>query len=336
MASKRTLRALKRTLTDRQVGLRTAVLVLGDGLNLQAAEDEGIAKPDSWQQVMRQLWRKIGVTGDLYNHLPRSVPLMWDHLVCEWSYANRVPLHQAYADVQDLLAEKLRRFELKAQAASLYGRLLQAGFRDLISLNVDRRLILHSGREELSQPKNGDHDLFSQHSRVDNGNGGFTRVWYPHGSTHDPSTIRLGREDHGKMLLDLEDRRSGLMRDWMIQVHVETVWNDHGSFGVFEDQLEPPKKFHARWSPNASNWYHLFFIAPLIVIGARLSVDEWPIWWLLHQRARNFVPFSPAQRQKTFYLTVEREDHSDLMGGPGGLELVNFSSYKSLWNFVLS
>jgi hypothetical protein len=72
-------------------------------------------------------------------------------------------------------------------------------------------------------------------------------------------------------------------------------------------------------------------------VGVSLTTDDWPLWWLLHQRARNFVPFEKDdfyQIPETFYLTVKDGDTSHLEGSPAGIELVKFESYDSMWLFI--
>jgi hypothetical protein len=82
-------------------------------------------------------------------------------------------------------------------------------------------------------------------------------------------------------------------------------------------------------------WYDLFFLAPLIFIGARLPLEEWPIWWLLHQRARNYVPFPRSAAQQAFCLIAASDAKRHLERQPCDIEFVEFPSHDDMWAFVL-
>ena len=57
MPSKRTLEALRSVLSERQDDLRTCVLVVGDGLNLQG-RGASVDRTHSWDHVLSGLWRQ--------------------------------------------------------------------------------------------------------------------------------------------------------------------------------------------------------------------------------------------------------------------------------------
>jgi hypothetical protein len=124
---------------------------------------------------------------------------------------------------------------------------------------------------------------------------------------------------HALTIHDLEALRSELM----------DKWRDG-------DRLKDPDEFYRfrrRWTRN---WVDLFFTAPLIFLGTSLSVDDWPLWWLLHQRARNFTAFTPAKRPKTYVLAAEPDDLSHLKGSPADIEVIKFATHNDLWKFFLA
>jgi hypothetical protein len=80
----------------------------------------------------------------------------------------------------------------------------------------------------------------------------------------------------------------------------------------------------------------VFLCAPLVFIGASLPMDDWPLWWLLHQRARYFVPFRGREIAETFYLTSRPHEVGHVANGAAGLEMVTFPTDDDMWHFVLA
>jgi hypothetical protein len=342
MASKRIVEALRRVLGGRQGGLRTCVLVVGDGLNVQAQGGAGADGTDAWDHVLKSLWRQANGKASDYTHLPASMPTKWDALLNLWCARFQLRHDEADRRLRAVLCRRLQRLEHASKPMALYDRLLKARFRDVISLNLDRRLTRHGRHEHVLAPSEKTSDPMRRHTLVRHPDGLETRVWHAHGDAGDAESVCLGVGRHTELLVDLEDRRRSLMEAWMEQVLVGyTPWEEHPSgsrtsAGIFERRLQKPKKCFARRGPKAASWYDLFFLAPLAFIGASLHLDEWPLWWLLHQRARNFVAFDPRDGQNTFFLTAEPEAHLHIKGQPAGIELVDFPSYTALWDFVLT
>jgi hypothetical protein len=330
--------ALERVLSQRSKdGQRTAVPVVGNGLNIQAALEAGVDPADDWPVMLRGIAKEMRMGSEEFDQLPDSAPLSWDALV-EWkARADRCTLEDADSLLKQRLASQLTAAEERTKALPLYGRVLAAGFENIVSLSIDRRLALHSGQETLVTEKEGWRpSVFDRHSSIPHADGRPARIWYPHGDSALAGCIRLGTLDHTWMLRDLEDRRAYLITDWSESVRIGWSGPEGGSrMGVMRRQLRPPKRYYEMRRSFVSSWYDLFFLAPLIFIGAQLPLEEWPIWWLLHQRARNYVPFPRSAAQPTFYLTAAGVAKRHLEGQPCDIEVVEFPSHDDMWAFVL-
>ena len=79
-------------------------------------------------------------------------------------------------------------------------------------------------------------------------------------------------------------------------------------------------------------------MSPLLFVGCGLGSDEFPLWWSLHQRARNQARLPPDQRQPAVVLTVRPCDGGNpaphLEGGPAGVSTVLFDSWSDLWSWL--
>jgi hypothetical protein len=308
---------LRRVLQLRnKFGARTAVLVLGDGLNRQALSQDSYRGKLSWNSILRRIANRSGVSPNQFAELPQSTPLLWDLLVTTRASSRRGDLDSAEAELCKELAVELDRLERLRSHYDVYRKIRSIWFENILSFNVDRRLALSEDvdtfvpREGLS----GD-PVFVRHDVILRRGCG-TRIWYPYGDTQNPETFRLGRGSHAEMIRDLEDRRTFLMLDWSQR----------------EPKLRPPDIVYQERLETLSTWYDLFFLAPLIFVGVKLSLEAWPLWWLLHQRARNFVPFEEDQIPATLYLKHKTEACPELMGGPCEIQTIEFNSYDELWD----
>lgn len=85
------------------------------------------------------------------------------------------------------------------------------------------------------------------------------RFWYPHGSTHDPSLLKLGTREYSKCLSQVERLRKHSKK------------KEKESSDVID-----------------TSWYHQLIVNPVLILGAELSNAEWDIWFALVNRERNF------------------------------------------------
>jgi hypothetical protein len=151
-----------------------------------------------------------------------------------------------------------------------------------------------------------------------------TRVWCPYGDTSLARSIDPGHAAFDARLMELEQARASLM----------DAHNDH-AYG-YGAGLRPPIYIYPRRWHSPDTWTELFLCAPLVFIGTSLPPDDWPLWWLLHQRARYFVPFEDWEVAETFYLTSRPSAVGHVANGAAGLELITFRSDDDMWRFVLN
>jgi hypothetical protein len=169
---------------------------------------------------------------------------------------------------------------------------------------------------------------FYKHDVVSHREGLVTRIWYPYGDTCDGSSIIVGTKNFATQLMDLESERSQMMHDW-VKSRVKS-WSYPGAKP--HATLMAADQFYEKCRGGPS-WYRMFFAAPLIIVGASLPLEDWPIWWLLHQRARNLTVL-PGKIPPTFFLTAQGEARPHLSGRPSEIEVAEFPSHDALWKFV--
>jgi hypothetical protein len=249
-------------------------------------------------------------------------------LVERHARAKNVNLHSAEKTLRATLCKRLKQVESKRlESKTLYEEILNANFANIIWFNMDRRIVRHIPVSRFAKVPTSHSSL---HHRVrlnrrDNEQHG-TNIWFPYGDINTPASIQIGHADYDLRLMQFEDYRDGMMNSWF-------DWN--GSYSQYE--LRPPSEVYRRLWNQVKSWYDLFFLAPLIFVGVSLSRDDWPLWWLLHQRARNFVPFRNDETYScpnTFFLTCKDADTDHLKGTPAGIELVEFDPYDSMWSFL--
>jgi hypothetical protein len=318
VAGEREREELNLILCDRVLGLRTCMLSVGDGLNLQVAKERGRRRPDDWGKLLREIWRESGVQPPA-GPTGLGSPLTWHRLVDARWRKQGGSWAQAEAASRKALVEGLRGLEHSCpKTRSLYTDILGAGFAHVLSFNVDRRLLLAS-RTPLVEDRAG-RDFLTQRVSLESKGAGGTNVWFPYGSTFAEKTLHLGYAEFDRRLMGFESRRAGAMEDWF--------------YG--RDYMRPLKDvFEERW-PDVESWYDLFFLAPLVFVGTSLSPSDWPLWWLLHQRERNVTPVPARRRPPTFYLTAEEADVSHLEGRPAGIRVVRFPTFDAMWEYLRS
>jgi len=286
-----TLIQLERTFAARAAAGRTCVPIIGAGVNIQAAMQDGARNTNDWDGLLTRVSEEVGVDGPL----PPTPLAKWETLLRRWSAQKRVEPFKAEEQLQSFVCRELRSHETASSRYSLYGEFLDAGFADIISLNFDRQIALHRKNEHFVAPKR--RDLLFRHSVAST-----TRIWYPHGDTRKSATLKLGVRKYGTLIGTLERERTRIM-------------------AAHRANARPDSRSH---------WLDLILLgAPLVFIGCGLAADEWPLWWLLHQRARNCGPAA-----ETWMLSTKGSTAPHLAGSPSGVNVVEFDSHQKLWEFV--
>lgn len=332
MPSEREAVVVEQLLRESNAGRRTCVPVLGSGVNIQAAKLDSQQCTDDWEGLLRRVAEKIQMSHAEFQSLPESNLMRWETMVRQCAITGGIESYRAEGELQKLVCVELRKQERVSAGSRLYGELLGARFLDIVSLNFDRRVALHSGREKFRAAPRGqgirgaDESIF-RHSMITHDDGAATRVWYPHGDTKKMSTLKFGVRKYGDYVAGLERQRSSTMAHWK-----------EASSESRKTGLIPPRgfdtvlrfgKLQRRWL----TWPSIFLTCPLMFIGCSLAWDEWPLWWLMHQRARIFAHFPIQERPPSVCLCVG-ELPENLQGRPAELDVVQFPSFDELWSVV--
>jgi hypothetical protein len=252
-----------------QTGMRSALLWVGNGLHVQAARETGLHDTDFWLDAMHHIVRAVGLND--VGSLLSGEPLVWDRLV-KRATELQSDSRSAEQKLRRLLLDQLIIIEEERRSLPLYGRLLDSCFENILSFNIDRILVRHSLRGNCEATDSG---KLSEYDQIPVGAGLSTRIWYPYGHTRAESSMRLGTTDHSFRLMDLEQVRSSVMHDW-----VESRGLSRPSSGAKSyTNLRTPNQFYTRARLNPRGWHGLAFAAPVIIVGCRLPLEDWPIWW---------------------------------------------------------
>ncbi len=332
--------ALSRVLAERLPdGRRRAVPVFGSGLNLQAALAAGAARneEDDWAGLLDRVAEHLGIAADLPHRDLASMTARWEAFLWRVAGASNVQASVAEANLCRVVTQELRALESATAERRFYGRVLRAGFADIVSLNFDRRLALHGRSRAMSTavppPLPGVHERLEpslyRHARVVRRRQE-TRIFFPHGDTARPDTLKLGVRAYGRYIDDLEAARARHKAS-----EKRFVAHKSRTMGAAAARAAWPDAVRAL-APGRLSWVDLFLTAPLVFVGCGLSTDEWPLWWTLHQRARNAARWAPERRQPTFALGFgDANPPAHLAGAPAGVQYVAFESPAALWDALL-
>jgi hypothetical protein len=351
-------------------GDRIMVPVLGSGVNLQAAWEVG-SQAVNWDQLLRDIEGDEGISWP--DGPPRSMTARWEGLLQRQELLQASEREEELAglvadaldDQSDLIWEAAR-----GEAPPLYRQLLSAGFRDLMTLNFDDRIVRASLEALLFKPSSprgqrpGRQTSFGAlrqlYQRWHLRDPAFSRLWQLHGRTGAPATILLGVARYGRSIegLDLAwqrfksaerdfaraGRRDRTLfadpvprRGW--HRRQRDAWLEHRrARGPWTLRGRPTSRAVYRRPFDALSWLDVFMMSPLLFVGCGLGSDEFPLWWSLHQRARNQARLPPDQRQPAVVLTVRPCDGGNpaphLEGGPAGVSTVLFDSWSDLWSWL--
>jgi hypothetical protein len=318
-------------------GARRLVLVVGAGLNAAAA---GPGSAHSWIALLRGVEEDLSADGvDVPRPLPTSATAHWEALLQAMT-ASLPELSPADAErrLRNAVAARLRPFEDEAPQRPLFAEVLTWGLRDVVSLNFDLSLVRAAGEQRLSHAISREdlpalrrklgrhlpHDASLYRRAELPGAVATTRVWYPHGDTGRAETIKLGVHAYGRTIRGLEHAAGAYHRE-------EKQHEDRGG-GAWRDAL--------RELPLGSlSWATVLLGSPILFLGVGLSLEEWPLWWLLHRRSRLHARLPPTERPGTWTVLArggpgEPPIPPHLLGRPAGLEVVDVADHPAVWTLV--
>ncbi|MGE0325665.1 MAG: hypothetical protein AB7K71_14705 [Polyangiaceae bacterium] len=300
-------------------GQRRLAVVVGSGLNVQA----GVR--DSWLALLERIATEARIERAAKDRLMQmlnqtggsGMTSIWEAFLCELANADEAP-HQVEQRLQRDVAELLREtHERKAAELEFFQAFVDLGFADILSLNFDRSLLIATGGEDIS----GDGTLTRR------GRAGGSRVWYPHGDTKLCRSIRLGVRSYGVYIKELDSAYRGYRQMRRAAKGAATAPQRGASGAEHRPAVASPR-----------NWLEAAMTQPLLFVGCGLSTDEWPLWWVLHQRARDQARRPQRHRDPCFVLCAGAMERISphLRSGPAGLRLLHAPSHGESWRQLSS
>ena len=312
--------------------ITNVVPIIGSGFNMQASKLEGETQMLNWDTLIKEIIAEFGIEA---NDLPTSFIRKWEtvlRIVAVNTRGYRPYLTER--DLQKKVQQILNDFENNSKDYALYKKLLDVGFKDIISLNFDRSLSLAGGIKSiksLADEKSKDGVTLYRHSQLSNESN--TRIWYPHGDTKRLDTIKLGVRKYGVYINWIESMRGSYMNRWYEEDKIYCSYN-------YRDWIPPEEwdKIVRTWT-EPSSWVNIFKSAPLLFIGCSLLPDEWPLWYLLNQRARQTAFLdqkgSPDNRPETIVLSAGSNRPMHLSNEPEYIKNIHFKSYDAMWETLI-
>lgn len=312
------------------------VPIIGSGVNMQAAFMEGDKERLDWEKLISDIVEECGVTDPKLLELPNSFIRKWESVLRVVAINTRGYMpYKTEHDLQKKVKEILNKFEDQSKNYGLYKTILDGGFKDIISLNFDRCLSLAGNTNTIksfSEEKSKDAMPLYRHGIVKNAQK--TRIWYPHGDTKRFDTIKLGIRKYGMYINWVENLRGTYMNKWKEEDKI--YCNNH-----FRDWIPPTEwdKTVRTWT-TAASWVNVFKSAPLLFIGCSLLNDEWPLWYLLNQRARQTAFLDQKgsfdERPATIVLSAGgKTPPLHLQKEPEYIVNIHFETYDEMWKTVL-
>jgi hypothetical protein len=292
-------------------GRRDLVPMIGTGFNARAGESV------SWRGLLEKL---AGARAAARLPDPRGIvgnaTFVWEALLCDSAAAENCIPSLAESRLQARVAEVLTATYSIGGITRVYAqKFLDYRFRDIVSFNFDYGLLTSEPRWS---GRGADHfNSIHTHARTAGG----TRVWYPHGSVRRPESILLGVRLYGMQIQHLEQAREQFKL-------TEKQLKQHAG-----DRASTDEERRALWTAHrerAESWVAQAMNAPIVCVGLGMGREEWPLWWLFNQRARNH-----ARRKisvPVFVLLPAWEaDALRVVAGLAGLTLLTYESYQEGW-----
>lgn len=285
-------------------GQRRLTVVVGSGFNMQA----GLR--DSWLSLLEGVARNAQIEPRAKAQLRRTLgqtraagmTSIWEAFLCALACAEQAP-HQVEAALQLKVASALQAtHEVEAPGLNFYRAFAEHDFADIISLNFDRSLLIANGQPDVAGATSLDR----------RGYAGRSRVWFPHGDTQKHRSIRLGVRSYGTYIEALEQAR-----------------------GAYEGRHRRQHSRGPEFVHPPRNWVEAALGSPLLFVGCGLSSDEWPLWWVLHQRARNHARAASTQAldsaANSCFVMCAGEVPEHLRAKPAGIRIVRAKTHRLCW-----
>jgi len=302
-------------------GVRWVVPLIGSGWNAQA-----VGTAFGWRDLLAEIRKATGLTFELPppELTVGNTTLIWERMLYDLAFQTRRYPSEVEAKLQNVVARCLREFYPVGGVTSAFARrFLGLGFRDVLSFNFDQGLLT----EDCTwHPAPRPLDPISSHCRVDG-----VRVWYPHGTVCDPSSIQLGLRAYGKQITELETARQAYKATER-ELFGEPSWDPVTKAPV-------PRTMDDQWRvwgehrDLAHSWVASAMNSTLLFAGLSLGREEWPLWWFLNQRARNHARRNLSWEFPTFAILIRKEAEALATAASlVNITLLPVDSYQEAWD----
>ena len=313
-------RQLAKLLQPSSGGAREPVLVVGSGVNMEAATLQQQAD-DNWNGLLQTIADEMGQPVEWLETLPTSNLARWESMLRYWAVKLKLEPYKAEVALQKFACEHLKKREEMAKGWLLYQEIAGARFKDIISLNFDRRIALSSDKCRFTcapyKCAEGSHgETLYRHDLLTHARGRTTRVWYPHGDTKKYSTLKLGNRRYGFYIGVLEESIRRFGDSWRYRGGWQYDTADRSTYGA------------------AKKWTTPFVRRDLIFLGCGLSTDEWPLWWMLRRRSLLHRMAGKKGSGSAYYLCAGSgcDGRVQELLALYGVVPLHFGKYEELWD----
>jgi hypothetical protein len=240
---------------------------------------------------------------------PVSMTLLWETMLTEIAQRER----RSAAAVEGILQRRVSALLKSAYppegiTKAFVERFLDLGFEDILSFNFDTALNVEGSL--LLPPRSAD-PLRLHYERADG-----TRIWYPHGHVDRPGSIRIGMRLFGTYIESLREAFSRFKAA------------TRGSRGDASLSAPAARETALAQRAVATSWFDAAIEAPLLFIGLSMGRDEWPLWWFLNQRARNFARRRGKHARTFVFVSDETRASIEPSARLLGMEFVSMPSSR--------
>jgi hypothetical protein len=309
--------------------LLAPTIILGSGFLHQVLikKEEPVKPLLSWDTLLSELTFQADLLAAYKPQLAKDMPtVQWDELVRAKVQKSlfKKDASTTESQLKRQVAEILEKATEAAQPwdSQKVNDFLNSAGSHIVSLNFDH--ILAEGCLKAKKIKKVDRNEFERFEI------GCKTIWHPHGSVKKPDSIKLGQRDYGFLPQQWSQKIS---RFKQFERHVKTSSGEPLSSTDYRKLVNKIDKepIHS----EASLMGHLL-TGPLVFFGVGLSQNEWGLWWLLNQRARNLSRISVEQRPPTVIIKRHADTSANLWAlGPVGTSAIFVDNWDEGWEKLL-
>jgi hypothetical protein len=281
----------------------------------------------SWDALLSELAFKADLLSAYKHSLSKTMPtVQWDELVraAVPNYQNQKNASKVELKLKGHIAQILR---TATQATGpmdgvKVAEFLAATGDHIVSLNFDNLLSQGCSLSKKSSPSPGkEFERFEKNGKT---------IWHPHGCIDKPESIKLGQRDYGFLPQEWSGKISKFKEfERAHKAESKDVMSDE----VFGKMICALKA--APSNSERSLLGHLL-LGPLLFYGVGLSQNEWGLWWLLNQRARNLARIPSEQRPPTVIIKQRQDPQVALWElGPVGISTIFVDDWDEGWEKLL-